>query len=142
MSRAFRRYLLGLWESRGGGFYGFVAAATFLYMEAVSLLGEFARIGRLEWFDLGWWIRWVISNLVEAALNSVWAALWPLTWVKHFGVGPRWSSLMLGVGLLLAGYLGAAYVIYDFIRPTVVFWLREPDEEELPPGAAPGDVGE
>ncbi len=123
----FRHHLRELWESRGGGFYGFVAALTFLYLEAADLIGDLAGVGRAQWLDLGWWIGWVVSNLVEAALNGVWAALWPLTWVQHFGLG-----------LLSVGLFAGSYVTYRAIRPTVLRLLRDPDEEaRLEPAAGP-----
>lgn len=127
-----RRYLRRLWESRGGGFYGLVAALTFLYLEAVSLIGDFARVGRWEWFDLGWWIQWAVSNLVEAALNTVWAALWPLTWMQHFGIG-----------LLSGGLLAGTYLTYRAVRPSVLRLLRDPGEDPpLQPTAGTDPGGE
>ena len=34
----FRRHVRGLWQSRGGGFYGFVAVLMFLFILAVSIV--------------------------------------------------------------------------------------------------------
>ncbi len=115
-----RRYLRRLWETRGGGFYGFVAALTFLYLEATSLAGDFVRPGRLDWFDIGWWIRWAVENFVQAMVNGMWAALWPVTWIRTFGIG------LLSGALLAAGYAG-----YRAIRPTVLRLLADPAEEPL-----------
>lgn len=124
MRTAARRYLLRLWESRGGGFYGFVTALTFLYLEAISLASDF--VGPQP-FNIGWWIGWVVSNFFEALVNSVRAAIWPLTWVGTFGIGLRSAAL-----------LGTAYVAYRAVRPAVLRFLRAGEDDAAPrqPSAA------
>lgn len=118
--RWFRRFFRKAWESRGGGFYGFVGALTFVYLEAVDLGGDLAGIADIR-IDLGWVIGFVVSNLVEAVMNLVRAALWPLEWIQRFGITGR--SL-----LLLAG----AYVVYRLIRPTVLRLLEDDAPEREP----------
>ena len=75
---------------------------------------------QVEWIDLGWWIGWFMGNMVDAIVNSVYAAIWPVTWMSEFGIG-LWSAAALG-----AGYLG-----YLAVRPTVLRMLEEPDEEPV-----------
>jgi hypothetical protein len=118
--RWFKRYFRKAWESRGSGFYGFVGALTFVYLEALDLAGDLAGIADIR-IDLGWVIGFVVSNLVDAVMNLVRAALWPLEWIQRFGITGR--SL-----LLLAG----AYLIYRLIRPTVLRLLSEDDPEPEP----------
>lgn len=120
MGKSIREYLRELWESHGGGFYGFVAAVTFLYLEASDLIPELARIGQAEWFSIGWWITWFVGNMVEAITNGVYAAIWPATWINRFGVG-----------VVTAVALGGSYLGYLAVRPTVLRLLRDPDEPVL-----------
>lgn len=120
MGSTIRGYLRELWESHGGGFYGFVAALTFLYLEAIDLIPEFARIGQVEWIDLGWWISWFVGNMVDAIVNSVYATIWPVTWITRFGIG-MWS----------AAALGASYLGYLAVRPTVLRMLETDEDTAL-----------
>lgn len=112
----FRRHFREAWESRGGGFYGFVAALTFAYLEVIDLAGDLAGIGGAR-VDVGWVIGFLVNNLIDAVMNLVRAALWPLEWVQRFGIG-------LTSALLLTG----AYGVYRLIRPTVLRLLEDPEE--------------
>jgi hypothetical protein len=114
-----RRYLRKLWATRGGGFYGFVATLMFVYLEVVDITGDLAAVGGLR-ADLGWLISFIVGNMIDAIMNTVRAAIWPATWLQHFGVG-----------LLSAALFGVTYVGYRGIRPGVLRLLREPGEEEI-----------
>lgn len=112
----FRRYCLKIWTSRGGGFYGFVVMLTFLYLEALDLGGDIAALPDSH-PGIGFVIGWIVGNLVDVIVNSIRAAIWPFSWISHFGV-------TLLSGALLAG----SYVAYRALRPTVVRWLTPTDE--------------
>jgi len=114
-----RRYLLASWRSRGGGFYGFVALLTFLYIEGLDLAGDVAGLAGVQ-LNLGFIISWLVGNLVDAALNGIRAAIWPLEWISRFGISLRSAVL-----------LAASYGAYRLIRPTVVRLLT-PTDEPLP----------
>jgi hypothetical protein len=116
----FRGYVLKLWQKRGGGFYGFVATLMFLYLEVIDIAGDILDLGGVR-PSLGWVIGFVISNLVTLLMNTVRAAVWPITWISQFGVG-----------LLSAGLMGAAYVAYRAVRPSVMQWLDAPDVTVAP----------
>ena len=109
----FRRHALELWESRGGGYYGFVATITFLYLEGVNLFGDVAALPRLQ-LNIGGLISWLVQNLVQGVLTAMWAAIWPVAWISHLGVG-------LTSCVLLAG----SYGVYRVVHPWVSRWLRE-----------------
>ncbi len=111
-----RRHVREVWESRGGGFYGFVAMLTFLYLEGANLVGDIASLPGLR-PNLGGIISWLVQNFVQAILNVVWAAIWPVEWIKLFGVGVTSGAL-----------LGASYITYRLVRPTALRLLREPEE--------------
>ena len=119
MKATIRRHLRQLWDNHGGGFYGFVATGMFLYLEAIDLIPEVARIGEVEWTNLGWWISWWVDNLADAVTNSVHAAIWPATWISHFGAG-----------LASAAGIGACYLAYLAVRPAVLRMLHDPEDDE------------
>lgn len=116
----FRRHMRRLWHSRGGGFYGFVATLTFLYLEVVSLLPDVSAVQHVQ-LNLGGIVggvvNWFVQNLVTGILNAVWSALWPVEWLKRFGVNLTSAALLLG-----------CYLVFLAVRPTVLRLLREPDE--------------
>jgi hypothetical protein len=113
-----RRHARELWESRGGGFYGFVATVTFLCLEAVNLVGDVSALPHLQ-LGLGGLISWLVQNFVQGLMTALWAAIWPVAWISRLGVG-------VTSGILFA----ASYGVYRLIRPTVTRWLREPGEAE------------
>jgi hypothetical protein len=113
-----RRYVRKLWEKRGGGFYGFVATLMFLYLEVLDIAGDIVDMAGTS-FGLGWLISFVVSNIITIIMNTVRAALWPMTWLSKFGVG-----------VMSAALLGAAYVAYLMVRPWVMQMLQEPGDAE------------
>ena len=119
MVMSLKRYLRRLWGSHGGGFYGLVAALTFLYLEAVDLAGDFAGIGGFAIADLSWWIGMAVDNIVDAVLNGVWAALWSVTWIERFGISLRSAAL-----------LGIVYLGYVAVRPWILRLLHDPHDTE------------
>ncbi|HSJ16161.1 MAG TPA: hypothetical protein VK939_17275 [Longimicrobiales bacterium] len=128
----FRRHLRNVWASRGGGFYGFVAMLTFVYLEGIDLAGDFAALPASFEPELGFVIGWIVGNFVDAIVNGVRAAIWPVSWIRHFGVG-------ILSGVLLAGCYGA----YRLLRPTVLRLLTLPGEDPaaLEPLIAKARVG-
>jgi len=114
-----RRTLRKVWASRGGGYYGLVAAITFVWLETVDLVGDIAGLVR-DWpIGLGSIISFIVGNLVDAVLIGISAALWPFKWLSAFGIGPT-----------LLAMLGATYVAYRLTR-AVILRLLQPDADEL-----------
>ncbi len=117
----FRRHVRRLWQSRGGGFYGFVATLTFLYLEARSLVPDLSAVRHVQMNVgglVGGVISWFVNNLVTGILNAVWSALWPVEWIQRFGVSLTSATLLLG-----------AYLLFLLVRPAVLRLLREPGED-------------
>ena len=112
-----RRHVRQVWASRGGGFYGFVATLTFLYLEAMSLLGDVTSLPRLQ-INVGGIIGWLVQNLIAGVANVIMASIWPVAWLQHFGVGFTSAAL-----------LGGSYIGFHLLRPTVLRLLREPGDE-------------
>jgi len=117
--QAFRRHLLRLWLSRGGGYYGLVAALTFCYLEVIGVAGDVKGATHLQ-MNLGWFISFFINNVVAAFLNGMAAALWPLKWIGMFGVGTKLLALLAG-----------SYVVYRVTRPAVLHLLGADDAAVL-----------
>jgi hypothetical protein len=107
-----------LWASRGGGYYGLVTALTFVYLEGMDLAVDLSGLGRIS-FGLGWLISFFVGAFVDALVNGITAALWPLHWVGK-----------LGVGLELLALLAGSYVTYRLVRPAMLS-LLDTDEEEM-----------
>ena len=119
-----RRYIRVVWASRGGGFYGFVATLMFLYLEALDLAGDVVGLPALVAADMGGVIGWAVGNAINAVMNLVKAALWPVEWIDRFGVDLQ--SILL---------FGAAYAAYRMVRPGVLRLLG--DEPSTTPTAHP-----
>jgi hypothetical protein len=111
-----RRYVRKLWKRRGGGFYGFVATLMFLYLEVVDIAGDILDLGGAR-PTIGWVVHFLVSNLVTIIINTIHAALWPITWIRQFGVG-----------LTSAALIGGAYLAYVAVRPQVMRLLQEPGD--------------
>ncbi len=108
LQRAARRkgaHAREFWMSRGGGFYGFAAALTFVYLEVVDLVGDVAGLGAVQ-LNLGFAIGWLVQNAVDALINVVRSTLWPIAWIDHFGLGLPSAALLAG-----------AYGLYLLVRP-------------------------
>lgn len=82
----------------GGGFYGTVALATFLSLEANRIAEQFA-----EWQtpDSGWvpaLVMEVIDFSIDSIMNGIWAMVWPAFHNKAFAAN-FWPALGLAAGL-------------------------------------------
>ncbi len=122
-----RRHARDVWKSRGGGFYGFVATLTFLYIETVDLAGDIASLPGFLKLDVGWVIGWFVNNALDAVRNLVWSLIWPVEWMSRFGVN-----------LFSAALLAACYGIYRLIRPWVLRMLEDPVDDSPAEQNTPG----
>jgi hypothetical protein len=104
-----RRWLVKIWASRGGGFYGLGYVLTFVALEIKSLSGDLISVSGL----VGQVVQYALKFSVESLLNSVSALLWPI----HLF---RWSG-GFGVVVLAIGYVG----FEGAIRPLVEARLPE-----------------
>ncbi len=111
-----RRHVRQVWQSRGSGFYGFAGTLMFLYLEVMSLVGDVTGLPSIQ-LSVGGIVGWFVQNLVTGILNVVWASIWPVAWIKRFGVNLTSGALLVG-----------AYLVFLLIQPLVLRWLRDPDE--------------
>jgi len=104
-----------MWRPQGSGFYALIAAVTFVGFQGEMLLDR----GRALWAtwraapytDGGAFVDFLSSQLwsgfaevlvavsVETILNVVWAGLWPLSWLQHYGI-------VVAAGAVLLTYAG------------------------------------
>jgi hypothetical protein len=66
----------------GGGAYGVVGLATWLYLEAQTLAGDVGKATGLMDFIEQKPVSWLIGFSVDSVLNAVWAGIWPIYWFK------------------------------------------------------------
>jgi hypothetical protein len=108
-----RRWLVKLWASRGGGFYGLGYVVTFVALEIRSLSGDLTSVSGL----VAQAAQYVIRFSIESFMNGIWALVWPAQLFQWLG-GPA------ALAVLVIGY-GAFEVA---IRPLVQAWLPEVGE--------------
>src|SRR5262245_53375734 len=105
-----RRWLVKLWASRGGGFYGLGYVVTFVALEIRSLSGGLTSVSGLA----AQAVQYVLRFSVDSLRNVVSALIWPAHLFEWLG-GPA------GLVTLAVGY--AAFEIA--VRPLVQAWLPE-----------------
>lgn len=92
-----------IWESSGAGFYGAMAAATFVRAEALTLAAEWNEAGSLGAFVRSELLETLMGFSLASIMNLVEAAVWFVEWLS-FPV--PW----------IAGLLSAAFVAYALGR--------------------------
>jgi hypothetical protein len=85
----------------GGGLYGAVAAATWVYLEAADLVGDVASAGSLPRFLSGLSPGWLLQQAMESVRFAVQAMLWPWFWLS--ALGPLTAALIAGAVWALDG---------------------------------------
>jgi hypothetical protein len=108
-----RRWLVKLWTSRGGGFYGLGYVVTFVALEIRSLSGGLTTVSGLT----AQAVQYVLRFSVDSLRNVISALIWPAHLFEWLG-GPA------GLVALAVGY--AAFEVA--IRPLVQAWLPEVGE--------------
>ncbi|HEX8696728.1 MAG TPA: hypothetical protein VF746_30195 [Longimicrobium sp.] len=94
----------GLLEKFGGGPYGSVALATWLWLEVGSLRGDWLAARGLWDFLEQLSLQWFFGFGAESLLNAVWAFFWWLYWPNHVGFLFTFLAAALAWGLhALAG---------------------------------------
>ncbi len=90
-----RRRTRSMVQRLGGGAYGVVGLATWLYLEAQTLADDVARATGLMDFVEQKSFSWLIGFSVDSVLNAVWAGIWPVYWFKD-------QPLVMGLVFALA----------------------------------------
>ncbi len=100
---------------RGGGLYACGFAATFLTLEAVSIIDDVKQVGLL--FD-GQVIEFVLNFIIDSFKNTIQAFMWPYNIVILW---PPFGAIALGLSFL---------VFQKFAEPHIEAWLFDDDEKE------------
>jgi hypothetical protein len=106
-----RNWLVALWATKGGGFYGLGYVVTLVTLEIFSLEQDVTRgassFSGATSFIAAQTIQYVAGFGVDSLLNTIWAVLWPFYLFKWLGLP--------GVVAFVAG--GA--VFERVVRPSV-----------------------
>lgn len=112
-----RNWLVALWATKGGGFYGLGYVVTLVALEIFSLEQDVTRgassVSGAESFIAAQAIQYVAGFGVDSILNGIRAVLWPFYLFKWLGLP--------GVVAFVAG--GA--VFERVVRPSVEAWFPE-----------------
>ena len=111
----FRAWFRKVWQVRGGGLYAVGFAATFIYLEAVSLADDVLGIGALF---RGEAIEFFVNFIIDSFMNTIAAFLWPVDVIQF---APPVGLMALGIAFWL-------FPIY--VKPHIERWLFDDDPEQ------------
>lgn len=109
----FRTWFRKVWKVRGGGLYAVGFAATFLYLEVLSLVDDVLGIGALF---RGEAIEFFVNFIVESFMNTIAAFMWPIEVIRF---SPPVGVIALGI---------AFWLFPIFVKPHIERWLFDDDE--------------
>jgi hypothetical protein len=113
----FRLWFAKVWKLRGGGLYAVGWAATFVYLEVTTVLGEIVGADGVVDFFTNQIIEFLFRFLSDSIQNMIQAFMWPVFIVS-------WQPPVGAIAL------GVAYAVFaKFIKHHITAWLF-PDAEE------------
>lgn len=110
----FRKWFRKVWDLRGGGLYACGFAATFLVLEAGSVIEDVKEIGLL--FD-GEIIAFFLNFIIDSFQNTIQAFMWP---AKIVQLAPPFGAISLGLAFWL-------FPIY--VKKHIERWMFADDAE-------------
>ena len=120
----FRRWLIKVWEVRGGGLYAVGWAVTFLYLEITTVVGEVMEADGVIDFFTGQIIEFFFRFLGDSIMNMIAAFMWPVFIVQW---QPPFGAIALGI----------AFVLFPkYVKPHVTAWLFPDGVEDEPAGGS------
>ncbi|HEU0052482.1 MAG TPA: hypothetical protein VFQ39_04860 [Longimicrobium sp.] len=75
-------------EQWGGGGYGTVAFATWLFLELLTLQRDWASADGVAGFVERNALQWLLGFSGDTIKNAVWAGMWPVYWFTRHGLVP------------------------------------------------------
>ena len=113
----FRHWFAKVWKLRGGGLYAVGWAATFIWLEVTTVLGEIAGADGFVDFFTNQIIEFLFRFMSDSIVNMIQAFIWPVFVVS-------WQPPVGAIAL------GVAYIVFaKFIKNHITAWLF-PDGEE------------
>jgi hypothetical protein len=114
----FRLWFAKVWKLRGGGLYAVGWAATFIYLEVTTVLGEIVGADGFVDFFTNQIIEFPFRFMTDSIANMIQAFMWPAYVVS-------WQPPVGAIAL------GVAYVVFaKFIKHHITAWLFPDGEEE------------
>lgn len=121
----FRAWFRKVWKVRGGGLYAVGFAATFLYLETLSLADDVLGIGALF---RGEAIEFFVNFIIDSVRNTIAAFLWPVDVIQ---IAPPFGAIGLGIAFWL-------FPIY--VKPHIEAWLFDDEVATVSETGKDGDV--
>lgn len=88
-----------VWAAASDSFYAMTAAATFLWLQALTLFAEWTAAGSASAFLFDQIGERVLRFSVASFLNSIAAGIWPLSWISQLGVLRALAAMALTYAL-------------------------------------------
>lgn len=114
----FRLWFGKVWKVRGGGLYAVGWAATFVYLEITTVLGEVAEADGVIDFFTGQLVEFLFRFLGDSIQNMIMAFIWPMFFLQ-------WNPPVGAIAL------AAAFLLFPvLIKPHITKWLFPDGEPE------------
>jgi len=113
----FRLWFSKVWRLRGGGLYAAGWAATFVYLEVTTVLGEIIEAESFVDFFTSQLLEFLFRFMTDSIANMIQAFMWPAFVVS-------WQPPVGAIAL------GVAYIVFaKFIKHHITAWLFPEGEE-------------
>jgi hypothetical protein len=84
-----RDWLVRLWVTKGGGFYGLGYVVTFVWLEIRAISGDIGGGGDIGDIITAQILQYIFRFSLDSLLNAIFAVIWPiylLQWANGFGI--------------------------------------------------------
>lgn len=108
-----RDWLVRLWVTKGGGFYGLGYVIAFVSLEYRSITDELGQTSGVNDFIASQIVGYIIRFSFESFMNALLAVIWPFLLLTRLPAG----------GLFI---LAGAYLVYRYaVHPSLETWIPE-----------------
>lgn len=115
----FRAWFAKVWNVRGGGLYAVGWAATFVYLEVTTVLGEIFEAEGIVDFFTSQLAEFFVRFMGDSIANMIKAFMWPVAIVQ-------WQPPVGAIAL------GVAFVVFPtYVKPHITAWLFPDVEEDI-----------
>lgn len=114
-----RCWILDVWVSKGGGFYGLGYVVVLIVLEVRAFTSDIGSSDSVMGFVGGQIVGYLVRVSIQSLVNVIQALIWPIHVFFWLGI---WS-----IPVLVAGY----WVFNSVVRPTVETWYPELREARI-----------